>query len=189
MAKELQGHIKKKKELEIALDKNNALQINKSIPKQYRPRRKMTTVQPNTTLATNFDKKYEQLFFEHLDKVITNDSISLELTKATILNILAQTETYLASLHVAPHLISDLYHNFLLRNNITDRQPLPELQKKITSTTHTIPTSLTDIPKPTLDKPNANKRKRHDQHPPGQKERKVQDHFLSLGPPQPPDPP
>ena len=66
-----------------------------TIPRKYKPQVVMTTALSNSTLTTDFEQKYEQLFFEHLDKIITSDNITLELTNATIQSILAQTETYL----------------------------------------------------------------------------------------------
>ena len=41
-----------------------------------------------------FTKKYEQMFFEHVEKVVTSDNISLELTKTAVNNVLSQTEVY-----------------------------------------------------------------------------------------------
>ena len=73
----------------------------------------MTMVQSNSMLMADFEQKYERLFFEHLDKVITRDNITLELTNAAIQNILAQTETYLASLQAAPQTVTQLYQTFL----------------------------------------------------------------------------
>ena len=102
------------------------------IPRVYRPKM-MTTTQPNSTLTDEFKRKYERLFFDHLDKVITSDNITLELTNAAIQNILEQTETYLASLEASPQATTDLYDTFLTNNHITDRQPLPILQRKLTT--------------------------------------------------------
>lgn len=173
--------------------------MSKTIPRRYKPPKTLTTVQHNSTLATDFEQKYETLFFQHLDKVITNDNITLELTNAATLNILAQTETYLASLPITPQPLTELYKTFLHNCHMTDRQPLPVLQRKLTTNKFT-----TDIPKPSDQRPlptqatpststnNKNrKRKRTDQHPAGKKQNKQQSnhHFLYQGPLQPPKPP
>lgn len=168
-----------------------------TIPRKYKPQVVMTTVRSNSTLTTDFEQKYERLFFEHLDKIITSDNITLELTNATIQSILAQTETYLASLQAPPQEVTQLYQTFLASNHITDREPLPILQRKLTTNSTTpMPNPPT---KPTLSQPPAssadtlpghNKRKRKWKHqqPPSKKQKK-QAHFLSQSPTPPPAPP
>ena len=151
-------------------------------------------------LMTDFEQKYERLFFEHLDKVITSDNITLELTNAAIQNILAQTETYLASLQAAPQTVTQLYQTFLTNNHITDREPLPMLQRKLTTnlpTASTIPPTqptLSVFPQPPASSSDSQpihykrKRKLYQPQPPGKKQKK-QDHFLSQSPTPPPAPP
>ena len=53
-----------------------------------------TTVLPNPTLTDDFTRKYEKMFFEHIERVITSDSISVEIAEAAISSILSQTETH-----------------------------------------------------------------------------------------------
>ena len=170
-----------------------------TIPRKFKPQTVMTTVQPNSTLTIDFEQKYERLFFEHLDKIITSDNITLELTNAAIQNIMAQTETYLASLQAPPQTVTQLYQTFLANNHITDREPLPILQRKLTTNSPTAapnpptqPVSLQSPASSSDSQPVHNNRKRkrklkHQQHP--SKKQKKQEHFLSQSPTPPPAPP
>ena len=170
-----------------------------TIPRKYKPPTVMTAIQPNSTFTADFEQKYEQLFFDHLDKIITSDSITLELTNAAIQSILAQTETYLASLQAPSQRITQLYQTFLTSNHITDREPLPILQRKLTTnlptptpnppTLSTLSVSLQPPVSSTNTQPIHKKRKRKFKHqqPPNKKQKK-QTHFLSrrLNPPSAP---
>ena len=133
------------------------------IPRKFKPPSVPTTTNPDTQLTDDFNQKYEELFFNHLDKILMNDSLTLELTKSRIDNILAQTETYLSSLQISPQTLSDLYHQFLSTNHIADHTPLPVLQTKLPTTITTIDQKIT-------------LGKREDKHPSCSK------HFLSQGP-------
>lgn len=135
--------------------------------------------------------------------MITNDNITLELTNATIQSIFIQTETYLASLQAPPETITELYQTFLAQNHITDREPLPILQRVLTTNSPTTPTNplTSNSPtKSTSDTPpelptssydsqpkciQKRKRKPKQQHLAGRKQKK-QEHFLSLSPSTPP---
>ena len=137
----------------------------RTIPRKFKPPSVPTTTNPDTQLMDDFNQKYEELFFNHLDKILTNDNLTLELTKSRIDNILAQTEIYLSSLQVSPQTLSDLYHQFLTTNHITDHTPLPVLQAKLPATTTT-----------TDQKTTLGKRGREDEHPNSSKR------FLLQGP-------
>ena len=144
----------------------------RTIPRKFKPPSVPTTTNPDTQLTDDFNQKYEELFFNHLDKILMNDSLTLELTKSRIDNILAQTETYLSSLQASPQTLSDLYHQFLSTNHITDHTPLPVLQTKLPTTITTTDQKIT-----------LGKREREDKHPSCSK------HFLLQGPHPPPQPP
>lgn len=64
----------------------------RTIPKLCRPQ-VLTTVNPNKSLTDNFNRDYEELFFKHLERVMTN--ITLEIHKARVDNALAQFDQYL----------------------------------------------------------------------------------------------
>ena len=55
---------------------------HKIIPRRFKPPNVPTTVKPNTALTDDFNRKYEQLFFDHLDEIIKADTITLELTNS-----------------------------------------------------------------------------------------------------------
>ena len=175
----------------MALKNHHDLKATRTIPRRYKPPKILTSVRHNSTLSTDFEQNYEALFFQHLDKVITNDNVTLELTNAATSNILAQTETYLASLHLTPQSLTELYKSFLHSCQLTDRQPLPVLLAKLTTNeiTRDIPKpstesdqQLTPQPKPNTGKGNRKrKRKGTEQHPTGKKHSKQQIHFLSQG--------
>ena len=156
-----------------------------TIPKKFKPPSIPTTVKSNSTLSDDFSRQYESIFFSHLNKVLTNDKVDLELTKAAMENIIANTETYLCSLEVPAQVRADLHHQFLTTNQITSHRPLPTLLRKLpqdtTSLNPTQPLSLDTAETPLL-----GKRKRDDQQ---QKSTKKCRHFLSLGSQQPPTPP
>ena len=106
----------------------------KTIPRRFKPPNVLTTAKPNTALTDDFNRKYKQLFIDHLDEVVKADTITLELTKTKKDSILAQTETYLSTLPVSQQTLSDPYQQFLATNKITDHTPLPALQSKLPST-------------------------------------------------------
>ena len=71
------------------------------------------------------------MFFEHIERVITSDSISMEIAEAAISSILSQTETHLSSTSMPPQLLTEIYHKFLADNHVTNHTPLPILQTKL----------------------------------------------------------
>ena len=152
------------------------------------------TVLPNPILTDEFTKKYEQLFFEHVERVITSDNISLELNKAAITSVLSQTETYLSSLSTPPQTLTEIYYNFLSENHVIDHTPLPVLQIKLQTheVTNTPPHSNLSVPttdmhvSPKQNKRPNRKRKQKQSHPRSEKKSK---HFLSQGPHPPFKPP
>ena len=99
------------------------------------PEIQTTNYTSNGPTKSNIDEqihpKYEQLFFEHVEKIVTSNSISLEITKAAINNILTQTESYLSSVSVPPQILTEIYYKFLAENHVTNHIPLPVLQTKL----------------------------------------------------------
>jgi hypothetical protein len=81
-----------------------------------------------------FRQKYNELFFQQLQKVITNNTIELKLLESRLATILTQTECHLSTLPLAPNQIEIMYKEFLLENGIVDHTPLPELQSKLEQT-------------------------------------------------------
>ena len=170
--KELKKCKQRQKEIEQSIRYYQNMKMYRTIPRKFKPSNIPTTTNPETPLTDDFNQKYEELFFSHLDKVLVSDNLTLELTKLRIDNILAQTETHLSSLQLSPRTLSDLYNQFLTNNHITDHTPLPVLQAKL-------PTTVTTTDQRTT----LGKRQRKDEHPSSSK------HFLLLGPHHPPQPP
>ena len=83
---EYQHHLLKIRELTATL----TIQSYKTIPKEYVP---LTLKTSNPSLTEEFNSQYNQLFFQHLDKVITNNQIKVELHKSSII---VQTEAQLS---------------------------------------------------------------------------------------------
>ena len=81
----------------------------RTIPRRFKPSNIPTTAKPNSMLTDDFNGKFERLFFDHLDRVIEADTITLELTKSRKDNIMAQTETYMNTLPMTPQALYDVY--------------------------------------------------------------------------------
>ena len=150
-----------------------------TIPKQHRPHPLYTATPDAFKEKETFNQQYETLFFEHLDRVILQNTIAIEIKKAKIQNILQTTEQALAESQDDPEIIQRQYKTFLLTNNITNHEMNPELQKKLqlitTETTeHRDKTALKST------NSTSNKRKHSKPHPPAQKQSKTH-HFLSTG--------
>ena len=187
-SEELLVYREKHNQLEKTIQQQEDMLTYNTIPKKYKPQTVLSTIQPNDKLTDDFNRKYETLFFNHLHNVLTNNKIAFETTKSTTDKILAQTETYLSSTQVPSQTITEIYHNFLTTNKITNHKPLPILQNKLSQTsTHSNPTPNhnqdTDI-KPK--KRRTKKRKQPIEQPNSDKKSKS---FLSPGPQCPLKPP
>ena len=68
-------------ELTSTLDYQLRIQAHRTIPNCHQPRRLRTQ---DTNITKQFDKDYETLFFDYLDKAIINNNIQLELYKAAL---------------------------------------------------------------------------------------------------------
>lgn len=106
----LKKHSQKKSELEQAIQYHRNILRHRTIPRKFRPPTTAATILPNPTLTNEFTKNYERIFFEHIERVIASDNISLELTKAAISNVLSQTEVYLSSLSMSPQTLTETYY-------------------------------------------------------------------------------
>ena len=71
-------------EIKSALEHQLTIQSFKTIPKQNQPQNHLKTSNP--ALTEEFMSEYSHLFFRHLDKVITNNQIKVELHKAALNN-------------------------------------------------------------------------------------------------------
>lgn len=195
LSQEYKTHLTQVNRLEHTLKQQQTMMLHKSIPKMYQPK-VLTSVNPIASLTEDFNKEYRALFFKHLERVMTNNNIALEVKKARLTNIMTQVDHYLSSCGETPNHIAKLYDNFIMENQIT--REVPEELKKVLPPGYTSPSvtvdeaSTTNTPTPasvSQQHTQCNrKRKSKKKHPKAVKAPK-QDHFLSLGPLNPPQPP
>lgn len=145
---EYQRHLSQVTTLTTTLTHQQNIQTYKTIPKRYRPTPLKAS---DPSLTQQFIQEYNELFFKHLEKVITNNQIKLELHKSALTSIIMQTELHISRLVSQPaHEKKALYDSFLLQNRIENRIPIPELQQCF----------KTDSPKTSLPKPKRKRRQK-----------------------------
>ena len=166
---EYQHHVSQVTTLTTTLTHQQNIQTYKTIPKPYQPRPLKTS---DPSLAQQFTQEYHDLFFKHLEKVIMNNQIKLELHKSALTSIIVQTEMHISRLSLPAHEMKALYDSFLLENHIENRIPIPELQQHF---------KTTSPPKPKRKRGPRRKRKCPTPTPEAVKQRKP-NHFLSPPP-------
>ena len=177
---EYQKYVAKSRDLESTIQHQQSLLNQRIVPNVYRPKLLRTT---NSHLTEEFNEKYDRLFTEHLNKVLTSNIINLELQKAAVTSIITQTEHHLCSSSLSQDDIKTIYYKFLSSNNIHNHTAIPELQAKLSE----IPPKYTS---PThIRKRRRQKRKNQSQQPEAIKAKKISNSFLSQGPAKPHPPP
>ena len=174
MSKEYQIH-----KVQIQKSNMSSRRHDAMILKLYRPR-VPTTVNPNESLIADFNKKYEDLFFKHLERVITNNNITLQIHKARVNNVLSQFDQYLHDLKTTPQHKRQLYDSKTTRSqeNLKVRKILPQTHTSpITSTTNAN-TPRCESPSPHHYQPKAGK-KRNISKPHPKAKKVTKQHFLS----------
>lgn len=172
--KEIQNHQKSITELERTLEQQRLIHAEKTIPKAYIPRLLQTT---NNQLTETFLNEYHTLFFQHLNKVIENNTISLELHSAALKSIITHIEQELATSGLESRAVAVIYHKFTTENNLQNRTPIPTLQMIIKPTMSQTSASVTDNTKIKKRKRHQ-KRKSQEPHPIATKHRKP-DHVVT----------
>ena len=170
-SREYQRHASHTAELRATLEQQLNMEMYKTIPREYQPKQLKAS---KTSLTEEFTKEYNQLFFKHLEKVITSNQIELQLHTSALTRIIVQTEVHLSKSQLPSTEISSLYKKFLLDNHIEDRIAIPELQIKLQDESSAPITSI----KPK--KKRRQKRKCPSPAPEPSKHTK-QDHFLFVG--------
>ena len=187
ISREYQTHLVQVQKLEHALQQQRNMLQYRTIPKLCRPQ-VLTTVNPNKSLTDNFNRDYEELFFKHLERVMTNNNITLEIHKARVDNALAQFDQYLCNLEVTPQRRLHLYKKFTKNKEIAKEvhlkveRMLPQepMSQSVSTTKHSSPSQETSAYQKNQSKC-GKKRKNSKQHPKAKKITKQQ-HFLSKGP-------
>lgn len=75
------------------LQLQNNIRAYKTISKQYLPQSNLLLVHPAPSLSGEFRAKYNELFFEHLSHVISNNTITLEMEEARMRQIVSHGRT------------------------------------------------------------------------------------------------
>lgn len=89
---EYQQHLTTRNRIAKILHHQNNIKMSKTIPKQYRPPSSLTVIPTNTELQEDFNKQLQDLFFQHLDKVILHNTIALELENARLQELTHRTK-------------------------------------------------------------------------------------------------
>lgn len=97
-SKDYQNHVKTKIRLQHAIAYQDQIKLSRIIPRQYRPKI-LNPVSTAVSEKEEFEMEYSALFFKHLDKVMTQNQVSLELEKGALLSIIAQTVQHLSQLN------------------------------------------------------------------------------------------
>ena len=107
--------------LEKIIQHQKQIQLQQKVPWKYSPRTQLEN--KDTTLQDTFNREFKDLFYKHLEKVISANVISLEIQK-TRLNVLIQNaETKMIHMSKSPDNLQQIYDEFLSRTNITNYQP------------------------------------------------------------------
>ena len=122
----------------------------RTIPKQYLPQSFPDIPVTHSTLTTTFLNKYQDLFLQHLNDVISYNSINLELEEARLRDIVLTTEKHLAQLAAPIQTIRELHQKFLEENNIPVHQINPELQQTLNKGQTTLPSTASSSRLPPL---------------------------------------
>ena len=200
LSEEYQSHLLQIQKVESTIEQQQKMMSYHTIPKMYRPR-VLTTINCNKSIVEDFNKGFEKLFFQHLERVLTSNSITLEIEKGHLERVLSQVDDYLNKLDTTPLHRAQLYDDFIKQNNIIRETPekLAKLQPHDhmnppttnTPTSQDSPTTSgpsTPTPSVHLSQKNNRKRKHRSKHPTGRKVTK-RDHFLCQGPTNHPQPP
>ena len=126
--------------VELTLSFQHNIRNYQTIPKQYLPFSFLSIPGDNTSLTDDFKQKYHHLFFEHLNQVITCNTIAQELEEARLRSIISHTEQYLATINTPPTTIAHLHQKFLAENKIAHHIIHPDLQRVLISAPEPTPT-------------------------------------------------
>ena len=132
LSKEVRSHQDNVQSLESTLRYQNNIIKGDKIPNRQSPKR-LVTFSSADTLHNDFEKEYKKLYMDYLKKVITHNTIAMELQKGKIASIIMQAERYISNLEEPSENIARLYEEFLHNNDISNPDTIPELQRKLPS--------------------------------------------------------
>ena len=138
---EYQQHLTTRNRIKKALEHQNKIRIFQTIPKRHLPPTTLEIIPPDTNLSKELQEEYQQLFFRQLNRVITHNTISLELENARLREI---TEHQLTTSN-APTAVVQL--QFYIQNIPTQQHSYLTAEQQHTET-ETAETSLAMEPTP-----------------------------------------
>lgn len=196
LSEEYQSHLLQIQKVESTIEQQQKMMSHHTIPKMYRPR-VLTTINCNKSITEDFNKGFEKLFFQHLERVLTSNSIILEIEKGHLERVLSEVDEYLNKLNITPLHRTQLHDNFSIIRETPEKLARLQLHDHMNAPTTNTPTSQDS---PTTSSPSTptptvhpslkinRKRKHRSKHPTGRKATKP-DHFLCQGPTNQPQPP
>ena len=144
-----QSHLLKQKKLNGTLHFQRNIKYYKSIPKQYLPPSSLEMpTNDNASLVAEFTQAYEDIFFLHLDKVITHNTISLELEESHLRNINTHVKKHLSRAGWPAKVMTELLTELFSESNIPHHIIEEALQRIMPATTTTGLPDLTPPPPP-----------------------------------------
>ena len=149
-SRQFQQHATLRNKLSRTINYQRDIKHFRTIPKQYLPQSFPDIPVTHSTLTTTFLNKYQDLFLQHLDDVISYNSINLELEEARLRDIVLTTEKHLAQLAAPIQTIRELHQKFLEENNIPVHQINPELQQTLNKRQTTLPSTASSSRLPPL---------------------------------------
>lgn len=184
-SKEYQNHLASRNKLEKAIKFHQQIKITREIPRQFKPKIPHP-ISRAISLQEEFNKEYDELFFKHLDKVITQNQVSREIEEGALQAIICQTAQELTQLDKPLEEVHHLYYTFIQNNSITEEKIPAEVKAKLQlsnkETEYTVTSSTnivspdTPIPSPSASR---NKKRKCASQPAATKKRKR--HFLEKG--------
>lgn len=118
--------------VQTTLQHQHQIQSQNNIPKKHRPKPPIVIdTDRSKEFTETFTREYEKFFFKELQEAITQNTVTLELERARCSDILRHTEVTMSRSNIPTSLLTEYYSKFLQQLQITDRQPLPELQHKL----------------------------------------------------------
>ena len=161
-----------------SLQNQNNIRTFQTIPKCYRPPATLDIIVPNPDLSEEFSTRYQRLFFQHLTKVITHNTVSLELEQARLRDIKTRTLQQIQAGNTDEENVSLLKKKFLTAINSQEEHLTTPITPATTAASTNTPSTSS---KPSPKKPSKKNRKRQIlTHPQTIKSRKLE-HFLSKG--------
>lgn len=201
---EYQHHLAVRNRINKALQHQHNIRNFQTIPKRHLPPSTLELTIPNQDIKQQFETEYHQLFFRHLNRVITHNTITLELENARLKELIDRTENQLTATQAPKHIITQLRQQFYRKNNIphtqqathaTGLQPSVEPTPTVSSSRPAPPSSASPDPTTAAPASSANMHQTQDSqqnyrkprkrkissHPNPQKIKKINHHFLSQG--------